>query len=74
MKIPSKRLAVASHPLYFVDDLANFHDSGSFSNFCSFRGPVESFAFLCRLTIHHFENLIYFEKFFAFEKLRLGGT
>ena len=32
---------MASHPLYFVDDLVNFHDSCSFSIFCSFRGSVE---------------------------------
>ena len=32
---------MASHPLYFVDDLANFHDSCSFSIFCSSRGSVE---------------------------------
>ena len=29
MKIPSKRFSSSSHPLYFVDVLANFHDSGS---------------------------------------------
>ena len=32
---------MALHPLYFVDDLVNFHDSCSFSIFCSSCGSVE---------------------------------